>query len=139
MYKFILFAILSVLIISCEDSGDLVSSGPLKLIIYNNTEYPVTELYYSRKAPEYGSYGEPLAINGLMEENSSISVCPDEEGDYYFSFVRQNGSGNNNLYVTSDEPLRLGKNDGIITIELLPYNFLYKSEKNDELKCELEQ
>jgi len=138
MYKLIISLIFFILIVSCDESGvSSPSEGPLKLVFFNNTEYDVKELYYSVNYPEYGKYGTKVDIGEKLEHKGKISICPEGEA-YYFTFVRQNGSTNNNLYITSETPLKLNSNSGIVTLELLPYNFLYKTKDNDKPQCVVE-
>jgi len=127
---------LSLFFISCgaaESPIDESKTGPLKLVIFNNTEYDVKAIYYSEKAPVYNDYGVKINTD-ILKYQDSISICP-KEGKYYFTFIRQNGSTNNNLYISSEKTLDLKSKAGVFTLELLPYNFFYDVKDNNEAEC----
>ncbi len=137
--SFIIFS-LSLFVISCaSDDGDNVNpitphdNGPLKLVILNNTEYDVKEVYYSQEAPYYNNYGTKINTD-ILKDQESINLCP-REGNYYFTFIRQNGSSSNDLYISSGKALSLKAKAGTFTVKLFPYNFYYEVEHNDELIC----
>jgi len=116
------------------DPPDPIDYKTLKLVIKNNTEYDIKKIYYSSQKPSYNNYGEELDASKL-NENGEIVVCP-SSGSYYFTFIRQNGSSSNNLHISSKNSLALKDRGGIFTVNLLPYNFTYQNNINEDDNCQ---
>jgi len=110
-------------------------NGPLKLIITNNTDYDVKELYYKiDQVPSYENLGVKLN-ESLLRDEAVFEFCPSKGGKYYFTFVRQNGSYDTSLYISSEQALYLKPDSGIIKLSLLPFNFHYEVVENYETTC----
>ena len=137
MYKIIFFISFLFIFISCGGDSKIKEDGygALKIIITNNTEYDIKELYYKvGESPSNNNYGIKLNTE-VLADKASIEFCPTKEGDYYFTFVRQNGSNNTDLYISSEYALNLNFNSGILNLELLAFNFYYESSKNESKQC----
>ena len=134
IYKLlVLFSVLLTLASCSGDENNDVDLGVSKLIIFNNTEYDVKKVYYKETKPSYEDLGIELTTEVLKHEGT-IEFCP-ESKDYYITFVRQNGSTDNDLYISSENPLSFNGRDGIVTLQLLPYNFYYTSVINSAVGC----
>jgi len=139
MYRFILFISFLFVFISCDGEATndpkIEKNGPSKIIIVNKTDYDVKEFYYKiDEAPSYENLGIKLNTE-ILSDGAKIKYCPTKAGNYYFTFVRQNGSYDTNLYISSERELNLGLNSGVITLELLPFNFYYNNSFNSDIEC----
>jgi len=126
------------LMVSCGDAGTdtpIDNGTPLKITFVNKTDYDVKELYY--KVNELPTFENPgIKVSDKVLNNEDIyDLCPIKDGQYYFTFVRQNGSYDTNLYISSEEPISLNSKSGLIKLELLPFNFYYTVSKNKENEC----
>ena len=146
MKKLFLSFIFLVFLFSCADGAGSSEkehgNGPLKLIITNKTDYEVTEIYY--KQTDYfdsaNGFGIELLKGNALPDKDRLIFCPEfvNHGSnlpYYFTFVRQKGSTDNKFYITTDVPVYLNRDSGIVSIDLLPYNFYSARTKNEEKIC----
>jgi hypothetical protein len=143
---FINLVILLLLInfVSCSDDGtnSEKKNGPTKIIITNKTDYEVKEIYYKQTSNFDSSDGfgvKLLGDNKVLNDKDILTRCPSfvdySEKPYYFTFVRQNGSKDTDLYVTTDIPIYLSDDSGVVNLDLLPYNFYYTNLVNTETTC----
>ncbi len=142
LFIFLLFVMGLVSCGSADNANNKNNNGLLKLIITNKTDYEVTEIYY--KQTDYfdseNGYGVKLLNGEVLSDRKELILCPDFVNShnslpYYFTFARQKGSTDNKFFITTDMPIYLSSQSGIVNIDLLPYSFYLKTKINSENTC----